>query len=186
MSGHKVTFHKQMCTIQDPKGSTIAKIPHFQGLYKVLMDNKEKLGLQANAAIGKMLISEVHRKLGHISSAAIKHAVSKGFITGISLDNNSKPEFYDACAKAKSVCQLFPKESETQAVKYGDQVHWDLWGPAAVKSINGNYYLAARIDDATRKKKLYFQDKKSQTFESYKKDKAFIETQTGTNKISLL
>src|ERR1700761_4726052 len=31
-SGHKVTFHKQMCTIQDSKGSTIAQIPHSQGL----------------------------------------------------------------------------------------------------------------------------------------------------------
>ena len=41
MSGHKVTFQKQMCTIQDSKGITIAKIPHSQGLYKVLMDNKE-------------------------------------------------------------------------------------------------------------------------------------------------
>ena len=46
MSGHKVIFQKQMCTIQDPKGSTIAKILHSQGLYKVLMDNKEKLKLQ--------------------------------------------------------------------------------------------------------------------------------------------
>ena len=56
---------------------------------------------------------------------------------------------------------------------------WDLWGPAAVRSINGNYYLAARIDDATCETKLYFQEKKSQTFESYKKDEAYIQTQTG-------
>ena len=61
----------------------------------------------------------------------------------------------------------------------GDRVHWDLWGPAAVKSINRNHYLAARIDDATHETKLYFQEKKSQTFESYKKDEAYIETQTG-------
>ena len=185
MSGHKVTFQKQMCTIQDSKGITIAKIPHSQGLYKVLMDNKEKPGLRANAAIEKMSISKAHRKLGHISSAAIKHAVSKGFITGISLDDNSTLEFCDACAKAKSARQPFPKESETRAEKYGDHVHWDLWGPAAVKSINGNYYLAARIDDATRETKLYFQEKKSQTFDSYKKDEAFIETQTG-NQIKLV
>ena len=184
-SGHKVTLQKQMCTIQDSKGSTIVQIPHLQGLYKVIMDNKDKPTLQANAAAGKMTISEAHHKLGHISSVAIKHAVSKGFITGITLDNNSKPEFCDACAKAKSVHKPFPQESDTRAEKYGDRVHWDLWGPAAVKSINGNHYLAARIDDATHETKLYFQEKKSQTFESYKKDEAYIETQTG-NQITVV
>src|ERR1700684_4731186 len=143
------------------------------------MESNEKPTLQANTAIGKMSISEAHRKLGHISSVAIKHAVSKGLITGICLDDNSKPEFCDACAKAKSARQPFPKESKNRAEKYGDQVHWDLWGPAAVKSINGNYYLAARIDDATHETKLYFQEKKSQTFKSYKKDEAYIQTQTG-------
>ena len=60
-----------------------------------------------------------------------------------------------------------------------------IWEPAAVKSINGNYYLAARVDDATCETKLYFQEKKRQTFESYKKDEAFIETQTG-NQIKLV
>ena len=44
----------------------------------------------------------------------------------------------------------------------------DLWGPAAVRSINGNYYLGARINDTTHETKLYFQEKKSQTFKSYK------------------
>ena len=33
--------------------------------------------------------------------------------------------------------------------------------------------------DHISKSKLYFQDKKSQTFESYKLDEAYIETQTG-------
>ena len=67
-----------------------------------------------------MLISEAHRKLGHISSVAIKHAVSKGFITGITLDDNTKPEFCDACAKAKSAHKPFPQESEIRAEKYRD------------------------------------------------------------------
>ena len=39
--------------------------------------------------------------------------------------------------------------------------------------------MAARINDATQESKLYFQDKKSQTFESYKLDEAYIEMQTG-------
>jgi len=54
-----------------------------------------------------------------------------------------------------------------------------LWGPALVKSFNGHCYVAARIDDATHETKLYFQEKKSKTFRSYKKDEAYIETQSG-------
>ena len=39
--------------------------------------------------------------------------------------------------------------------------------------------MAARIDDATHETMLYFQVKKSQTIDSYKRDKALIKTQTG-------
>ena len=35
--------------------------------------------------------------------------------------------------------------------------------------------MAAQIDDAMRETKLYFQEKKSQTFNSYKKDEAYIK-----------
>ena len=38
--------------------------------------------------------------------------------------------------------------------------------------------MAARIDDTMKETKLYFQEKKSQTFELYIKDEAYIETQT--------
>ena len=126
-----------------------------------------------------MDINEAHRKLGHIFPVAIKHAISKGYITRIELDNKSKPDFCKACVKAKSARQPFPKQSETCATKYGDCVHWDLWGPARVKSLNGHYYVAACLDDATRETKLYFQEKKSETIWSYKQDEALIKTQTG-------
>ena len=81
--------------------------------------------------------------------------------------------------KAKAAREPFLKESKTRATKYGKRVHWNLWGPAMTKSLNGHSYVAARINDATREMKLYFQEKKSQTFESYKRDEALIETQTG-------
>ena len=132
-----------------------------------------------------MSISEAHRKLGHISYGVITHAISKGFITGIKLDKDSKPEFCEACAKAKSARQPFPKESKTRAMKYGEHIHWDLWGPASVQSLNGNSYIAAHINDATRETQLYFQKQKSQTIESYKVNEAYIDTQTG-NKIKII
>ena len=177
-SDHRVVFHKQMCTISDSKGCTIAKIPHSEGLYRVQAPEQPKINLIANATVVKMSINKAHCRLGHISSAAIKHAIAKGFITGIDLDESSKLDFCEACVKAKSARQLFPQESKMQADKYGEYVHWDLWGPASVKSLNGHYYVAARIDDTTRETRLYFQEKKSETFSSYKKDEAYIGTQT--------
>ena len=94
------------------KGQIIAKMPHSQGLYQVLIENEKQPSLHTNVATEKMSISEAHRKLGHISSAAIRHTVSKGYITGICLDEDSKPEFCDACAKAKSARQLSQKTEQ--------------------------------------------------------------------------
>ena len=162
----------------EPKRS-YHKIPHLQGLYRVLSSPQSPTQLTANSASEKLSITKAHRQLGHISSAAIRHAVLKDFITGINLDENLKMDFCDACAKAKSTWLLYPQESETRAEKYGDYIHWDLWGPTSVKSLNGHFYIATRIDDATRETRLYFQEKKSETFNSYKKDEAYIETQTG-------
>ena len=184
-AGFQVTFKKGMCTIMNPKGKTIATIPHSDGLYRVVAGKTAKDGGYAAAASGKMSISEAHRKLGHLAYGALSHAISKKLIAGIDLDTDSKPEFCDVCAKAKAARQPFPKESRTRATKYGERVHWDLWGPATVKSLKGNYYVAARIDDATRETRLYFQSKKSQMVDSYKLDEAYIETQTG-NRIKVV
>jgi hypothetical protein len=174
-AGYTVNFGKGMCRI-NKSGRTLATIPNADGLYRITMSKDKDY---ANVASTKISINEAHRKLGHISYDAIKHAISKGHITGIELDSDSKPDFCEACAKAKSAREPFPKQSKTRATNYGERVHWDLWGPASVKSLNGHSYVAARIDDASRETKLYFQEKKSQTFDSYKKDEAYIETQTG-------
>ena len=121
-AGYQVTFKKGMCTIFNPKGQVIAMIPHSDGLYRII-GKHDKDGGMAAVASGKMLISEAHRHLGHLAYGAVTHAISKGYITGIDLDTNSKTEFCDACAKAKAVRQPFPKESKTRANKYGEHVH---------------------------------------------------------------
>ena len=179
-AGYQVTFKKGMCTIFNRKGQVIVTILHSDGLYRIIGKHDKDRGMAAVAS-GKMLISKAHRMLGHLAYRAVTHTISKGYITGIDLDTNSKLEFCDACAKAKAARQPFPKKSKTRATKYGEHVHWDLWGPTTVKSLNGNLYVAARIDDATREMKLYFQTKKSQTVNSYKLNEAYIETQSGNH-----
>ena len=84
-AGYSVTFNKGMCTIKNPKAQTIATIPHSDGLYKIAAVKQSNINKTANAVSGKMLISKAHRKLGHISPSAIKHAVLKGLILGINM-----------------------------------------------------------------------------------------------------
>ena len=108
-----------MCTILNQKGQTIATIPHSDGLYRVIAKLIKDGGYAAMAS-GKLSINEAHRKLGHLAYGVVTHAISKGYITGIELDTSSKPEFCEACAKAKSARQPFPKESKTRATKYGE------------------------------------------------------------------
>ena len=57
---HKVILHKQMCTIMNPKGHTIVKIPHSQGLYHVLSSPQSPTQLTANSASKKLSITEAH------------------------------------------------------------------------------------------------------------------------------
>jgi GAG-pre-integrase domain len=104
---YSVTFKKGMCIVKNPKDITITTIPHSDRLYKIVAGKQQGASKTANAASVKMSISKAHRKLGHISILAIKHAVYKGLITGIEVDFKSKFDFCEACVKAKSTCQPF-------------------------------------------------------------------------------
>lgn len=97
----------------------------------------------------------------------------------------SVPEFCDSCAKAKSNTHPFPKESTTCTKEYGECVHWDLWGPATIQTIDGFSYCAARIDDATQEMKLFFLKKKSDTEAAYKKDKAYQDSRGTTRELAV-
>ena len=108
-----VTFRKGMCTIRNPQGRIMATIPRADGLYRLVNPDNHGNSEYANVASVKLTISEAHRRLGHIAHAAIRHAISTGKVTGIELDMDSKPEFCEPCAKAKSARKPFPKESET-------------------------------------------------------------------------
>ena len=125
------TFSSGMCTICNPSGCTMATIPCTNGLYHVTAPEDPTVNY-ASIVMVKLTISEAHWKLGHITPSAIKYAIAKGHITGIQLDPESKSEFCEACAKAKAAWQPFPKESKTHVTKYGERVHWDLWGSASV------------------------------------------------------
>jgi gag-polypeptide of LTR copia-type/GAG-pre-integrase domain len=124
-AGYMVTFNRGMCTIKNPHSWTVATIPHSDGLYKIMAGKLVNPVKLANVTSDKMSITEMHKKLGHIAHSAVKHAIANNLITGIDLNLNSKPDFCEACAKAKSARQPFPKESDTRAEIFGERVHWN-------------------------------------------------------------
>ena len=93
----------------------MATILRANGLYHLGNLNKSNFVEHTNIATGKMSISKVHHKLGHISHNVIRHVISTGRITGIDLDMDLKPEFCEPCVKAKSARHPFPKKSDTHA-----------------------------------------------------------------------
>ena len=176
---YSVTFSGGICTIKSMTGCTIMMILCTNGLYHIMAVKGSTSINYANVASIKMTISEAHQKLGHIMHDVTKHTIYQGHITGIQQDPDSKPEFCKLCAKAKLAWQPFLKRSQTHATEYGECIHWDIWRPAAVKSLSSNLYIAAWIEDAMHETKLYFQMSKSQTIQSYKQDKALIKMKFG-------
>jgi hypothetical protein len=180
-----ITFKNNHAKITHPDGHIMVRIPESQGLYR-LVTAKQTQNDYASAAIVKINMMEAHRKLGHIACSAIRHMVKNGMITGLEIDLTSKEEFCEPCAKAKATHKPFPKESSTRATHFGERVHWDLWGPASMKSLGGKCYAACRTDDNLHEVEIYFLKKKSEALEVYKTDEALIETHCDGAKIKFM
>ena len=75
-------------------------------------------------------------------------------------------------------CELLENWQDTEAEKL-ELVHTDLWGPSSVASLGGSRYYITFIDDSSRKVWVYFLKNKSDIFETFKKWKAMVETETG-------
>lgn len=115
----------------------------------------------ANVAKRKCTVHDLHKVLGHVSQAAVRHAVVKGLVEGITLDMASSDEFCGACVKAKSSHKLFLQEAKRRAKTYGKVVHTDLWGPAQTQSLAGSSYYMSFTDDYSCETSITFLKHKS-------------------------
>jgi hypothetical protein len=58
-------------------------------------------------------------------------------------------------------------------------VHRDLWSRSLVASLGGSRYYITYIDDSSQKVCVYFLTNKSEVFDTFKKWKVMVETETG-------
>jgi hypothetical protein len=141
-AGFAVNFKSILCKIIGPllECQLLATIPQIGGLYTIAAS------VQHQAHIAKVSVRDLHRALGHVVQPAVIDAVQNGLIGGVELFSDPKPEFCDACMKAKALRQSFPAETKNRSTEYGEIIHMDLWGPAQTASISGSvYYMSLTI-----------------------------------------
>ena len=72
----------------------------------------------------------------------------------------------------------FLKIGRTSKAEKLELVHIDFWGPSLVASLGGSRYYITFIVDSSIKVWVYFLKNRSDVFETFKKWKAMVETET--------
>ena len=89
--------------------------------------------------------------------------------------NNIDLEFCENCVYGKHRRVKFLKVGKEKKSEKLELVHSDVWGPAQVSSLGGSHYYVIFIDDSIQKTWMYFLKKKFDVFETFKKQKDFVE-----------
>lgn len=175
--GFSATFADGKCTIRGPDGDLVGEVPKTnRGLYRVDRGGVEEDGV---AAVETVSLDQLHRRMGHISPKVARHMVTKGFVTGVKLDNEGLQDiFCESCVYAKATRKPVTKKREegSRAKKFGEEVHSDLWGPAPVQSLRGKRYYISFIDDSSRYTYLEFLRCKNEAFRAYLEYEAWVKT----------
>ena len=174
--GFSATFSGGKCVLKGPTGNSIGEIlKTSKGLYRV--DHEPE---SANEAVEQLTLNQFHCRMGHISPDIARKLVTKGFVTGVSLNETGSgdPLFCESCVYAKATRKPILKVRQGErATEFGGEVHSDLWGPAPVATKSGRCYYITFTDDKTRLTHLHLLRNKSEAFEAYKEFEAWCRTQ---------
>ncbi|KAI5312594.1 hypothetical protein L3X38_041767 [Prunus dulcis] len=119
-----------------------------------------------------------HRRLGHLNFVSMKKMQQMEMVTGLPVLTEMK-DVCEGCVLGKQHREKFDKEEAWRASCPLELVHTDLCGPMQNESIGGNRYFIIFIDDFSRMCWVYFLRNKYDTFNVFKKFKAFVELQSG-------
>ncbi|RVX00309.1 Retrovirus-related Pol polyprotein from transposon TNT 1-94 [Vitis vinifera] len=116
-----------------------------------------------------------HHRLGHMSEKGMKMLLLKGKLPELKSINF---DMCESCISGKQKKMSFLKTGRTPKTEKLELVHTDLWEPSLVASFGGSRYYITFIDDSSRKVWIYFLKNKSDVFETFKKWKVMVETET--------
>lgn len=171
-SGYTVVFRDNCCKIIETSTSNIlveVKMTDNKLFPLLTTDVKEKvLTVQENN-----LTDLWHWRFGHLSETSLKVLSQKKMVSG--LPEIGELGFCESCMYGKHSRASFPKGQSTRAAHVLDLVHADLCGPMETASIGGSRYFLLFTDDCSRMSWIFFLEKKSETFQSFKKFKAAVE-----------
>ena len=85
----------------------------------------------------------------------------------------------ESCILGKQKKVSFLKTGRTPKAEKLELVHIDLWGSSSVASLGDSRYYITFNNDLSRNVWVYFLKNKSDVFETFKKWKAIVETETG-------
>ena len=90
----------------------------------------------------------------------------------------------DACILGKHSKQPFHDSTFTACRKL-ELIHFDLFGPMHVPSVNGNKYTMSFVDDYTRMCWVYLLKDRSEDFETFKIFHVWIQNEAQSHIVSL-
>jgi hypothetical protein len=177
-SGYKANFDERGCQTHDPDGKYVTTVTPVNGLYPIgTLPTPATLPMPVamKASITKMLLLELHRRMGHAHAAELCHMVSNGMVTGVELTETEMPTC-ETCIASKHTETSFPLErSSSPASQYGELVHCDVWGPASTKTFGGKQYYCSHIDNYSDECVLFLLRTKNKVFKCYKDYKAWAK-----------
>jgi transposase InsO family protein len=116
-------------------------------------------------------------RFGHLGYSDLKDLVKKQLVQGLpNLDFENK--FCEGCVIGKQTRRHFGK-SKFSATRPLELIHTNICDPITPGSFSRKEYFITFIDDYSRKCWVYFLEKKSEAFETFKKFKVMVEKTTG-------
>lgn len=175
-SGYSVLFEDGACVIRDKKsGQLVVNVSMAENkMFPLEVSNFNHYALVASKKSESTLW---HLRYGHLNVKGLKLLSCKEMVHG--LPKIESLELCEGCIYGKQSKHPFPVGKSWRASKILELVHADLCGPMRTKSFGGSQYFLLFTDDYSRMSWVYFQQLKSETFDNFRKFKAYVEKQNG-------
>lgn len=119
-----------------------------------------------------------HRRFGHLNFTNLQKMQKLEMVVGLPMIEDVK-SVCEGCVLGKHHREQFDRKGAWRAKSPLELIHTDLCGPMQCESAGGNKYFITFIDDLSRMCWVYFLRSKADTFNVFRKFKAFVELQSG-------